>query len=113
MRPPEEIDAANAQRVGADLAACVTGGVFELVVDLSTTEFIDSAGIDMLFRLSERLRQRRVCLRVAIQAGSPLARVADIVGLRGAMPVYDDVAKALAAAGDAQATVVPSPPANA
>lgn len=112
VRAPEEIDAANALRVGADVAACLVSGVFELVVDLSGTAFIDSAGLDMLFRLSERLRQRRVCMRVAIPANSQLARLADIVALSSGMPVHDSVADALAAAQTAQAAVVRSPPAD-
>ncbi len=108
-RLPEEVDAANAQRVGAELAECVHGDVFELVVDLGGTQFIDSAGIDMLFRLSERLRHRRVILRVAIPGDSPLARLAQIVGLHNGMPVHQSVSDALAAAGAAQAAVVRSP----
>jgi anti-anti-sigma factor len=111
-RLPEEVDAANAARVGAELAECVNRDVFELIVDLGGTQFIDSAGIDMLFRLSERLRQRRVILRVAIPPGSPLSRLAEIVGLRNGMPVHESVADALAAAGAAQAAVVRAPPAE-
>jgi anti-anti-sigma factor len=111
-RLPEEVDAANAHRVGAELAECVQREVFELVVDLSRTQFIDSAGIDMLFRLSERLRQRRVILRVAIPPTSPIARLAEIVGLQNGMPVHGSVSEALAAAGAAQAAIVRSPPAG-
>lgn len=111
-RLPEEVDAANASRVGAEVAECIRTNVFEVVVDMGRTEFIDSAGIDMLFRLSERLRQRRVMLRVVIPPGSPVARLAEIVGLRSAMPVHQSVTEALAAAGAARAEIVRSPPAN-
>jgi anti-anti-sigma factor len=112
-RLPDEVDAANAHRVGAELAECVRGDVFELVVDGGSTQFIDSAGIDMLFRLSERLRQRRVTLRVVIPPASPLTRLVEIVDLRSGMPVHASVSEAVAAAGAAQAAIVRSPPADA
>jgi anti-anti-sigma regulatory factor len=42
---------------------------FELIVDLSGTRYLDSAGIDMLFRLAQSLGQRRATLRLVIPPG--------------------------------------------
>ena len=67
------------------------------MVDLSETRYLDSAGIDMLFRLSERLRERRARLLLVIPQASQLARLARIVGLVRAVPSYETVEHALGA----------------
>lgn len=95
VRPREDIDAANAAALREQLADCVDVGTDQLVVDLSTARYIDSAGLDMLFRLAELLRQRRAALVLVITPESNLARLADIVGLPHAMAVYASVEDAL------------------
>ena len=100
-RAREDIDAANARSVGIELAETIGGGS-ALVLDLSETRFLDSAGIDMIFRLAERLRQRRAQLALVIPASSPLTRLAEIVGLPRSMPVCDTLEQALAACSDAE-----------
>jgi anti-sigma B factor antagonist len=95
--PREDIDAANARRVRDALAECLDEGCDSLVLDLSETRYIDSAGIDMLFRLSELLRERRARLQLVIPHESNLARLASIVALPSVVPVHDTVELALAA----------------
>jgi anti-anti-sigma factor len=94
-RPRGDIDAANANRVREKLAECITGNGDSLIVDLSDTRYVDSAGIDMLFRLSERLRQRRVQLSLVIPAGADLARLAEIVALPRVVAIHETVDEAL------------------
>jgi anti-anti-sigma factor len=96
-RPPGDIDASNASTIGDSLAACLGPDADSLVLDLTTIGYLDSAGLDMLFRVSERLRQRRATLRLVVPAGSQLARLAAIVGLPEAIPVHDTVEEALSA----------------
>jgi anti-anti-sigma factor len=98
MRPREDIDAANAAALRERLADSVEDGIDRLIVDLTETRYVDSAGIDMLFRLSELLRQRRATLLLVIPPESNLARLAEIVGLSRAMPVHPTVEAALGAA---------------
>jgi len=102
-RPGEDIDAANAAHVGAQLSASIAPDVDRLVVDLSEVRYVDSAGLDMLFRLNERLRQRRAVLLVAIPPSSPLRRLARLVGLPDAMPVHDSVDAAIEASAPGRA----------
>jgi anti-anti-sigma factor len=90
-----DIDASNAARVRGELSDCFQRSTDQVVLDLSTTAYLDSAGIDMLFRLSQRLRQRRALLLLVIPDGSQLSRLARIVGLGRAMPVHDTVDDAL------------------
>jgi anti-anti-sigma factor len=93
----EDIDAANAPALREQLADQVDPGTDRLIVDLSETRYIDSAGIDMLFRLAELLRQRRATMLLVIPPESNLVRLAEIVGISQAMPVHATVGEALGA----------------
>jgi anti-sigma B factor antagonist len=92
--PTEDIDTASARRLADALADCLDSDADHLILDLSEVRYLDSAGIDMLLRLGERLRQRRSHLSVVIPRSSPLTRVAEIVDLPAAMPVFATVADA-------------------
>ncbi|HEX3451905.1 MAG TPA: STAS domain-containing protein [Solirubrobacteraceae bacterium] len=96
-RPREDIDAASARRVRDALAECLDEGSDSLVLDLSETRYVDSAGIDMLFRLFGVLRERRARLQLVIPRDSNLARLAAIVALPSVVPVHESVELALAA----------------
>ena len=97
------IDAANAAAIQDHLADGLGPDALSLVVDLSGTRFIDSAGIDMLLRLSDRLDHRRTRLILVVPAGSPLRRVVSIVGLPMVMTIHSSLEKALDEAAGAQA----------
>jgi anti-anti-sigma factor len=97
-RPRGDIDAANASRINEELADCLAGGSDRIVLDLSETRYLDSAAIDVLFRLHERLRQRRARLLVVIPPSSQLIRLAELVGLTTSLAVYESVQQALARA---------------
>ncbi|MCW3019863.1 MAG: Anti-sigma factor antagonist [Solirubrobacterales bacterium] len=101
-RPRGDIDAANAGGVRDELAASVGTNADNLILDLSDTRYLDSAGIDMLMRLSERLRQRRARLRLVIPPSSQLLRLAELVALPDAMPVHSTLEEALAACAQEQ-----------
>ncbi len=96
-RPQGDIDAANAGQVRDELAGIADGHVNVLIVDLSEVAYLDSAGIDMLFRFSERLRQRRGSLQLVVPRDSNLIRLLDIVGFASIAPVHATVQEALAA----------------
>ena len=109
-RATEDIDAANAAAVLEDLVAALSPDLGSLIVDLSETRYVDSAGLDMMFRLGERLRERRATLRLVIPARSQLSRLAVIVALPHAMPVHETVEDALRiAAAAAPRPAAPSP----
>lgn len=95
-RPSEDIDAANARVLRDELAACLQGAD-TLVLDLGATRYIDSAGIDMLFRLNELLRQRRATLLLVIPQSSQLTRLAQIVALPSVVAIHESVEQALGA----------------
>lgn len=91
VRIRQDIDAANATQVRDELTGLLDGGADCIVLDLGQVRYIDSAGIDMLFRLAERLRQRRASLRLVLPADSPLRRLMDIVALPSAIPLHETV----------------------
>lgn len=92
-----DIDAANATSVRDELASSMPHDASDLIVDLSDSHYLDSAGIDMLFQLNARLRQRRRSLRVVIPADSQLARLAEIVAMPSAIPVHPTIDDAFGA----------------
>ncbi len=95
-RPSEDIDAANARLLRDELAGCLEGAD-RLVLDLGKTRYVDSAGIDMLLRLNELLRQRRTALLLVIPQSSQLTRLMQIVALPSVMAIHETVGEALGA----------------
>jgi len=93
-----EVDASNARGVGERLRGAMTNHSHALVVDLTETTFIDSAGLNMLFALDLALRERGQRLHLVLEPASAVARVAAIVGLDGALATYPTRAGALDAA---------------
>ena len=95
-----EVDLSNADSVGEQLASAVPNRALGLVLDLSTTTYLDSSGVSLLFDMSERLRRRQQQLRLAIPDGTPLRRVLSIVAAGDALPIVPTVDEAVAAIRD-------------
>jgi anti-sigma B factor antagonist len=95
-RLDEDLDAANAGAIQERLAAALGPAVLALVVDLSGTGYVDSAGIDMLLRLSDRLDRRRARLFLVIPPSSQLKRLFGLVGMPDAIAIHASVDEALA-----------------
>jgi anti-anti-sigma factor len=92
-----DVDAANASRLREELWSHLGNHGGELVLDLSGTRYLDSAGVDMLFRLAHSLSQRRGTLRLVIPPDSHLQRLAQIVALPDVVPVHARVEEAIEA----------------
>jgi anti-sigma B factor antagonist len=105
----EDIDAANVAIVYQQLADALSPDVVRLIVDLSDIRYLDSAGIDMLLRLSDRLDHRRARLILVIPQTSQLKRLVTIVGLPDAIAIYPSLREALREATDQQTQTPPTP----
>jgi anti-anti-sigma factor len=105
----EDIDAANAATTQQQLADALGPDACALIVDLSDTRYLDSAGIDMLLRLSDRLDHRRAKLILVIPDTSQLKRLAAIVGLPEAITIHPTLPAALREAANPQ-TQTATPP---
>lgn len=96
---PDEIDFCNA----AGLLPLITAVVEQrrdtlrlLVLDLSTTRFMDSQGVRLLTAVRHGLPGAARLRVVAVPRGLP-SRVLELSGLRRDVPVHDDLAEALGA----------------
>ena len=95
-----EVDASNVKEMGDRLRSLMSNRSVALVVDLSATTYLDSAGINMLFSLAEELRGRQQRLALVVGAGSPIARMITLTGLDQTIPVTAGLPEALSAVGD-------------
>ena len=68
-----EIDMTNAGELGAAITARVTTDASAVVLDLGAVDYLDSAGIHVVFELRERLSRRGQELRLVVPSGSPVA----------------------------------------
>ena len=80
-----------------------------LVIDLSDTSYIDSAVVNLLFELADRLGTHQLRLVVVVPEGGLVDRVAAIVNLRSVADLYRSFDEAVAALG----TEPPFPPSGA
>ena len=67
-----EVDLSNARSLVDTIAATMPDDAALVVLDLSQTTYLDSAGIAGVFRLAERLRIRRQDLRLVVPPDSPI-----------------------------------------
>ncbi len=93
-----EVDLSNAEEV---LELILEGAVSQpgpgLVVDLSQTLYIDSAGIRVLFELRERLDALGKRVRVVVPGAAQIRRVMELAGALKALDVDSTLPAALAA----------------
>ena len=97
-----EVDASNAAELGDGLRALLTNQSTVLVVDLSETTYLDSAGLNLLFILDGELSGRLQELRLVVPEGSPLGRTLAITGLDRAISTHATRDVALSPAADAE-----------
>lgn len=94
-----EIDTSNAAEVAGRLRAAVSNTSPALVVDLTATTYIDSAGLNLLFDLGRELDERQQALHLIVAQPSPIARMVAIIGLDAAHPTHPTRADALGVLG--------------
>jgi anti-sigma B factor antagonist len=90
-----EVDASNAGEVADRLRTTMTNRSTLLVVDLTATTYIDSAGINMLYELTSELEHRQQRMRLVVPGSSPISRMLSIAGLDVAVPVHETRSEAL------------------
>jgi anti-sigma B factor antagonist len=93
-----EIDASNVQELAARIRRLLTNRSTTLVIDLTPTAYIDSAGINLLFTIGEELRGRQQVLHLVIPEQSPVGRMLAITGADKVHPTHRAVADALSRA---------------
>ena len=91
-----EIDASNSSEIAGRLYAALSNRSTAIVVDLTPTTYIDSAGINILFEVNNDLGERQQQLHLVVDEASPIARMLGIVGLDRTVPTHPTRTAALA-----------------
>ena len=95
VRPPREIDTANAGQLREDLLSVVNQGAVRIIADLSKTTFCDSAGVGALVRTFRRAAANDCGMRLVV--GTPaVRRVLAITGVDRLLDIYPSLAASLA-----------------
>ncbi len=92
-----EVDASNAEHVGEHALAQVTNEAIGLVLDLTSVRYVDSAGIEMLFGLRDRLERRRQRLALVVPDDAPIMQMLVLSAVQQLVPVAPTRAEAVAA----------------
>jgi anti-anti-sigma factor len=95
VRVHGEIDISNARDLAEAIEHAVSNGSRGIVLDLSHTRYLDSAAVELLFRLAARLEARRLELKVVVPADSPIRAVLELTGLPRAVPLQERLEDAL------------------
>jgi anti-sigma B factor antagonist len=94
---PEEIDASNAAGLRAALLRAAAHRNRTLVVDMSQTQFCDSAALHILVRAHKRAQAEGRELRLVITA-VPVLRIFAVTGIDHLIPNFSSLEEALAQA---------------
>ncbi len=92
---PEQIDITNADGLRAALVESAGHGHGRVVVDMSRTEFCDTAGLHALVAAHKRALAEGGELRLVV-AGAAVQRIFAITGLSRVIPGYASLNEALA-----------------
>ena len=96
VRAPQDIDITNASDFREALLAAAERGAGTTVVDLSRTQFCDSAGLNALVAAHKRARAADGQVRLVVSDPHVL-RIFAISGLDRVIPCHGDVGQALLA----------------
>lgn len=91
VRVTGEIDLSNAAEVRDAIGAAVPDTATVIVLDLSDTAYLDSAGIAIIFRLAERLGYNRQELRLVVPPQAPIRAVIRLTKLDQVVPTQDGI----------------------
>ena len=93
-----DVDIARAPLLREELRRSVDNHDLGLVVDLSETKYLDSAGVNVLFEVAEDLADRQLGLAIVVPEGGLVDRVVALVDLAAVAGVHrtvDDATRAL------------------
>ena len=92
---PAEIDVTNAEQLRAVLLHSAARGHATILVDMTRTQFCDSAGLTVLVRAHKRAVAAGGELRLIIAAGGAVARIFAVTRLDLVFPLFGSLDEAL------------------
>jgi anti-anti-sigma factor len=95
VRLAGEVDISNAGGMEEEISHAVPNDAAGLVLDLSDTQYLDSAGIRMLFELHERLKGRRQAIAAVVPDDSLIRHALMLAEVGQAVDLHDRLDTAL------------------
>jgi anti-anti-sigma factor len=87
IRLTGEIDMENADQVQHGIIGAISNQLTAVTLDLGGLEYIDSAGLRVLFTLGNRLDILQITLQLVVPQDSSIRRVIDLSGVAATIPV--------------------------
>jgi anti-anti-sigma factor len=95
-----EIDLSNADQLEHEISRALSNRSVALVLDLTECGYLDSAGIRLIFGLSERLSRRGQDLRLVVPEAAAIERVLSLTNVADVAALYRSVEQGLAGSSD-------------
>jgi anti-anti-sigma factor len=95
-----EIDMSNAEEMGSTVIAATPNDAYGVVLDLSGVDYLDSAGIYVIYGMRSSLQARGQSLMLVIPPGSPVHDTLRLSGAQHPGEVTEAVDEALRALDD-------------
>ena len=90
-RAAGEIDMSNATDLRNAITEATPNDALGVVLDLSEVHYVDSAGIHLLYRLGESLRDRGQTLRVVVPPDSAASDALRLAGIKRNVDVVEEL----------------------
>jgi anti-anti-sigma factor len=90
-----EIDLSNAEAIGEAIALEMPNKSLSLILDLTEVDYIDSAGIRLIFQLRAKLRARSQTLVLVVAPTSAANDALRLSGVAGSVETVDSLDQAL------------------
>jgi anti-anti-sigma factor len=91
-----EIDLSNADSIEGAIAEATPNHALALILDIGALDYLDSAGIHLIYKLREKLRARGQRLRLVIPADSPATDALRLAGVSRNVDTAESIDDAMA-----------------
>jgi anti-anti-sigma factor len=90
-----ELDMSNAEDIGSAVLDATPNDAVGVILDLSGVQYLDSAGIYVVFGMRSRLRARGQNLRLNVPSGSPVDDALRLAGVQRHVEVVETVERGI------------------
>jgi stage II sporulation protein AA (anti-sigma F factor antagonist) len=80
----------NAPTVERQILESIPNHLGEVTVDLSALDYIDSAGLRLLFALGTRMKTLQIGLVLVVPTDSPVRRMIDLAGVAELIRIHSE-----------------------
>lgn len=110
VRLTGEIDLSNTDAIESAIEEATPNHALALILDVSALDYLDSAGIHLIYKLREKLRARGQSLRLVIPAESPANDALRLAGVSRNVDTAETLEAAMAEfSGESATAEVPDP----